>query len=436
MNPFREPVYPLILAAFRRLFGGTPESIGRGSYLFPVVLFQSLLAAVTVWYFSVVFAQFAKDKRSAQLLAVIGTLSQWGVVILNRFAAKRGSSYQESIMTEGIALSLFLLFEMLLLQVEFRRDDDSAAARKTYARRLLSLCLIMLLTISTRKQLLGILFLAVAISFLTDFLRYRQGKRFLLMCLCVLLVFGGSQLFDYSYNYGLRGIWMTHTGNSMGLCSRLFYTAEEEDAMYLESETEREWFREIIAQAKDRNAHWDNLPEDTGWMDRTEHFSVAYDVIGYEIMNPVLSDGTGYSDGLSESYPSYEEFLLDVDRIEGRFAKAMLNNPRHFASLTMMLIGKGFLNSVSRAGEIFVNLLGILLYLIYLVLYVLVRLRYRKTHDTKLLGTAIFAEIVLGGIIINILLVAVMIYPQSRYMIYSMGLFYAALCMMALALKH
>jgi hypothetical protein len=42
----------------------------------------------------------------------------------------------------------------------------------------------------------------------------------------------------------------------------------------------------------------------------------------------------------------------------------------------------------------------------------------------------VFAEVSLGGIIINSLVVSAVIFPQARYMIYGMGLFYTALMLL------
>lgn len=90
-------------------------------------------------------------------------------------------------------------------------------------------------------------------------------------------------------------------------------------------------------------------------------------------------------------------------------------------------IWKGFVNSIARVNR-FLNIYAILAYVLYLGLYV-----YRIWKNgcwAQRDKSAAMAEIVLGGIIANSIVVGVMIFCQPRYMIYSMGLFYTALSVM------
>lgn len=100
MDLTREPLYPTFLWIFRRMFG-------EESYLVPVVFVQSLLAAYATWKLAVTVK---RDKGNSNILALLSVLFQFGVTILCRFVAARRSSYICSIMTEGLGLSLYVLF--------------------------------------------------------------------------------------------------------------------------------------------------------------------------------------------------------------------------------------------------------------------------------------------------------------------------------------
>ena len=99
MSFAREPFYPLLLAFFRFF---NPEN-----YLLHVVILQSLLMAFSSW----ILADYLRKKLHIhKLYSIILYLLPIATSLLCRFAAKRASMYTNSIMTEGICTSLYLLF--------------------------------------------------------------------------------------------------------------------------------------------------------------------------------------------------------------------------------------------------------------------------------------------------------------------------------------
>ena len=87
---------------------------------------------------------------------------------------------------------------------------------------------------------------------------------------------------------------------------------------------------------------------------------------------------------------------------------------------------KGLICSDARVMPV-LNVIGILFYFLYLFLYTFV-LRHRH------MAVAQAAEVVLGGIILNTIVVGAIIFPQPRYMAYGMGLFYLMLLLMSYVL--
>ena len=99
MSFAREPFYPLFLAFFRFFH---PEN-----YLLHAVIFQSLLMAFCGW----ILADFLRKKLHIhKVYSIILYLLPIATSLLCRFAAKRASIYTNSILTEGICTSLYLLF--------------------------------------------------------------------------------------------------------------------------------------------------------------------------------------------------------------------------------------------------------------------------------------------------------------------------------------
>lgn len=103
MRLSREPFYPLLLAFFRKLFSSFPNDF----YLTAVAFFQSILMAAATW---TLVRYIWKELRLPESIAFLSLLMPLAVSFLCRFAAKRESMYSNSILTEGIAISLYLLF--------------------------------------------------------------------------------------------------------------------------------------------------------------------------------------------------------------------------------------------------------------------------------------------------------------------------------------
>lgn len=106
MDYTREPIYPTFLWLMRKLFGenvmvhgwdltdrlGGKAPAMEPLYLMAVIVVQSILAAVTVWLLSKLCYEISGKLR----FAAAANLVMWGVDLLNRFGAKRGSTYTQS----------------------------------------------------------------------------------------------------------------------------------------------------------------------------------------------------------------------------------------------------------------------------------------------------------------------------------------------------
>lgn len=402
MNITREPLYPTFLWIFRSLFG-------EQSYLMPVVIAQSIIAAYAAWKLALTVKKY---KDNSKLLAGLAVCFQFGVTILCRFVAIRGSSYINSIMTEGLGLSLYVLFMVQLYKYLMEERTGNLIGSACFA----------LLLINLRKQMMITLCLMAALFVLYYLIKKRNLKKLaglLALTICLLLA---SKLTDRLYNYSVRGAWIEHSGNSMGMLCTLIYTAEEADAALFESEAVREMFRDILAEAKKQGLLMSYAPE--GFVGLSGHYADSYDAIGYGIINPVVQ---GF---IAEKFAYSEiEAALAYDEYCSRMAGTLLGQEKSdlikvYAANTW----KGFINSIARVNSL-LNIYAVLAYAFFISLYCL---WVKKTRNWKKPeGTTTFAEVVLGGVIINSLVVGAMIFSQPRYMIYNMALFYSALSMLA-----
>ena len=92
-----------------------------------------------------------KELRLPESIAFLSLLMPLAVSFLCRFAAKRESMYSNSILTEGIAISLYLLFFRYLLEYCIHQSKKS----------LLLSSILVFIMISTRKQMFVTLALLV-----------------------------------------------------------------------------------------------------------------------------------------------------------------------------------------------------------------------------------------------------------------------------------
>lgn len=398
MSITREPLYPTFLWIFRRIFGDP-------GYLMPVVIVQSIIAAYATWKLAVTVQAYKDDSKALALLSVS---FQFGVTLLNRFVAIRGSSYIDSIMTEGLGLSLYVLFIVQLYKYMVEEKSRNLVGTACYA----------VLLVNLRKQMLITLCLMAAVFVLYYLIKKRKVKKLLLLFIMTAGLFAACKFTDKFYNYCVRGVWMEHSGNAMGMLCTLIYTSDEEDAALFEDGILRELYEDILREADEQGLRMVYAPP--GWVDLSSHYADSYDAIGYGIINPVvqgyIADHYDYSE--IEAVRKYDEYCGGMTKVLIGQEKGDLI--RIYAANTW----KGFVNSIARVNR-YLNIYAVLAYVLYLGLYAVCIRKHRSFTEPD--ETIAFAEIVLGGIIINSMVVGAMIFCQPRYMIYNMGLFYSAL---------
>ena len=119
MHITREPLYPAFLAMCR----GIGRLCGADALLVTVIL-QSLLAGAAAWFAGDTVRRAGNGSRLLQTAAI---LCQFAVTLLCRFAANRGSAYTDSILTEGLGLSLFVFFSCTLFLYLWTGKKDTSS---------------------------------------------------------------------------------------------------------------------------------------------------------------------------------------------------------------------------------------------------------------------------------------------------------------------
>lgn len=491
MDYTREPIYPTFLWLMRKLFGenmmvhgwdltdrlGGKAPAMEPLYLMAVIVVQSILAAVTVWLLSKLCYEISGKLR----YAAAANLVMWGVDLLNRFGAKRGSTYTQSIMTEGFGVSFYILFLLSLFQYLRQRRRMELGNEVLWKRYLRLSVLMMVLCASQHKQLTVtlIIFAAAAISAdLRLLIRYRsfvkkgnqaanQGGQqccrkketrktalswlsrdaAALLCAGVLIF-----LIGHVYNLTFHGVWSFHTGSADKIDSTLLYTVTEEDAELFASNEKaapddadnlRELFLSIEEELAGQQLRYVDAPSGS-WVELCSHYADSYDIIGFEVLDPLVDSYVRTN--RPDLIPGSMEFAIATDQVCQSLEHVLIRqNPSRLLYLWINNVRKGFVNTVLRVSTV-LNWASLVLWISYLsALFLLIQREKHKSGDSfrtseknscdaaeekRCVDTILLASLVLLGTLVNCMVVGAIIFPQTRYMIYNMGLFYTALILM------
>lgn len=413
MSFSREPFYPLLLSFFHLLF---PQN-----YLLHVVILQSILMAFSGW----ILADFLRKKLCIhKLYSTVLYFFPIATSLLCRFAAKRGSMYTNSILTEGICTSLYLLFIYCILKYLW---DDSHT-------HIILGWFISFIMISSRKQMLmilPILFLAIIYH---NFKIQKLWKIMIIATLSCLMFFPSFKLFDCTYNYFVRGTFQGHSSSNRFVTTMVFYNAERSDAEYLDDESTRQLFLNIY-DACDENGYL-GKHAGPGWLNEVDHFGDHYDHIQINTMWPMILQqareniNIQYQNAVISETELNTLYDTETDRLNSVIISSVL--PYQLPKLFKCLINNflsGLVTTIAQLKQILIPY-TLIMYAIYFILIGrLVRYWFQNQNgSSELINTTkkavIFSFITLLGITFNILLVSAVIFCQTRYTIYNMPLFY------------
>ena len=451
MTFIREPLYPLFLWVIRSIcakIGFTGYMYDQESYLFVAVIIQSIvwvLATYSLGRFIYRQASRYMSGKRAISLGFIAVFAQIGVAAINRFVAARGSMYSESIMTESLAMPLFIFFNITLIG-SFTDYDKNAFIRLAIMGFLIS---------SIRKQMLITLIIWGGCAFVLYLFvkRYRSARKFLFVLLSIIISFVAITLMDRTYNFALRGVFAGRVGDSRGGLCTVLYTALPEDRE-LFSPLESKYpgitslYDEIYAECIGQGLTIDTAPGyelkekstvfNSDWMAMADHYAEAYDIIGFDV---VLPAGDRY---VAKTFPDLDDVQAQIKEnqvekvlfrtlLKEAFHKISTGQDRGIAYVFWGNVLKAFAISNANVSPRVLIPISFVIYgvLLALLIWIAVRNAIGKGLPSGRLEfgrfVLVMGFIVMAGIVVNCFITGSMIFPQGRYMCYSMGLFYLTL---------
>ena len=390
----REPGYSTYLWIFRTIFGNE-------TYMEAAVVGQCLLAAVA----ACVLVQGLQRRFSfGYFIATSILVIQYGITLLNRFVAQRRYSYYNSIETEAITYSLWIFFFLSLLGIIYDKKKTSIVMAFVWC----------VLLMSTRKQL-AISFCILFCVLLFVWWKEKKWLKTILLSLSIMVLgLGTVRLLDYTYNYVFRGQFAPHTGDSSFFFGTEVYVANEEMLKYIDSQSNRDLFQEILKRADEQQYNSKYAGE--GWHNIEDHYSECYDRIKFDIVNVVIREdqirrGIDESERDAESNQIINEMSKDIllPCLPGMI-KIACSNFVH-----------GFITTILKVHRL-LNWVALMMYICYITLLILILVR----NKAKQSSVGLMAILVLVAIAINVVVTSLVIYPQMRYMLYNTALFYQA----------
>lgn len=407
MSLAREPIYSLFLFLIRNIFFMTKDF-----YLYIVVILQGILSAYAVYtlthYLSI---EFKLSNLSTTIVFSLPIL----VSILFRFVADDHLLYSNTILTEGIAISLYLIFAKWCL------DYLLHPCKKNF----IILCFLCFICFNLRKQLIICSFLFILSILWNQFKqkRYIIGLTFSGSFATILII--SSLLFDCSYNYLVNGQFIRHVNDNRFIATMLFYTADEQDSTYIENTELKELYNKIYNECRNNHHLLHTAEQDLDWFDREIHLITHYDQIQLRIMLPLIQDELNHMEYASK-YSADER----VDLIVQYYNKTLL--PHKITDIIPVFIDNFFTGLATTASQRN-RILSYWAWLVYISYIFLLVILIRKKYKTQLCkNLIIFSIFVLLSILINVCVVSAVVFCQTRYTLYNMPLLYIAYFLMLL----
>lgn len=482
LSPRRPYLYPLFLSGIRRLTSEQSLRNGLPAYLFYAGVVQALVNAYAAFFTAQTVYRIAggdRREKRANTMALFALLFQFAVSLLNRFGAARGSMYAETVMSESLAMPIFsLLICHLVLALRAEFAPEAGGSRGSMRGMVLPLLFVagdLFLLLGLRSQLVFCLPLVAFSFFVQDVWpkNRRRPLRFGILLLLLLLVFAGNGRAECLYNEKIHGFFAEHTGKHEAVLCTLLYTCSEQDAEEMtvlrDSVSEKDisgekdssgkgeasertgisdvgqekvsLLRALFVACKERGVRMADAPAGADWVETASHYADSYDIIGYDILIPTVEtfvkehpEDFHWDDqthrmiwekekktdaNAKEKQDEQMRVELAYDTVSGELVKLLLHqNPRPFLRLYAYNIVKGLVCTNGRMVPALIPLC-LFLYGLYFLFYLWIR----KKKEREI---ALFAEVVFLAIAFNVGVVGAVIFPQPRYMIYSMGLFYTA----------
>lgn len=393
MHIHREPLYPLFLVFFRKLFGE--------GYLPVAAAVQGIYTALGIWMLTEYLTVRFKLRLWEELLLVFLQIMPH---LVTRYVSAMHIFVENSVMSEALCFPLFSFFLYYLLRMLLEEDLQDAVCSLAFAL-LLSL---------TRGQLMTTILLWALLLGIKLIIKKKYRSLFIVVA-AVCLTFVLRSFAIHVYNYAVTGYFMGNTYGKVNTLTNVMYACDEEDReVFPEGSLEQAFFDSFYARAMERGLNHAFAGDSFG--ERAAYLEENHDRLKFDVLEAGL---TAYYFSLGE-VDYYEQSSMS-DEMAGKMIKKLL--PVCFGQWLydyVLLCRNGFVRSIAVVHPL-VTPIAFLLYLAAAGLALRQMCRKRKYQAAVVMGVALLF------IAANVCATSTTIMCLSRYMIYGFSIFYIAL---------
>lgn len=392
----REPVYALLIQFLRWI---SPQH-----HYQLVIIVQNVLAIIANTIFVCALRRLLKLKWYMLPPVILILLAPH---IMTPLASSSGMILTNSLLSEGISYSLYLLFILYILKAVWSRTilgKDS----------ILAFFWAIGVSLVRGQFMILILVWFLAMGLIAFF--QKKWKQMVILTGLLAVAFVGRGLLVKTYNYCEQGLFVsTVSGKAMSVANVL-YVADREDGAAIEDEGLREVFYEIYDKAYADGMNYRFSPK--GLLARAAHHEECHDSLNFDYFSVAAKEYVTETTGITVE--NYQLMMVEVDQVASMLMQELMPQVfgryvYNYAAMIMM----GFIRSVAFVHPI-LNWYALAVYLLAMILMVFVRI---KKNDSK---AAPFMALVLLMITGNVTGTSLMIQCISRYMLYNLPLFYLA----------
>lgn len=400
LNQFvtREPVYALLLQGFTGIF--------REDYLFFLCLFQNILAVVAIYW---------TYKRITDLFRLPG-LFELGTVgllivphLITPLLSKSGMIITNSVLTEGVAFSLYYIWTAMLLTL-LTNGYSKHMPGAICISGLLSVLLAMI-----RGQFLLCMVIWLLVSIWVLFLQ-KKYRAVLWVCCGFVILFAGKSILTKTYNYKESGLYVNTVSGKPMMLANVLYLSEPEDGNDIADADMRQAYENMVAEVEKQQL---NIRYAKGnVIDRAQFHEYGHETINFDIIDPEIEAVIEKKDGITAA--QYQHLMVKMDEYAGELFVAVLPNVlTEFVQNYLVIAALGFVRSIA-VDRSFLPLYAVGMYILACVLVLLL---LRKDKHSKSAWFMLLTLLLICGTVFG---TSIAIECISRYMIYNFPFFYIA----------
>lgn len=404
-----KPLYSLLMEGARRLFGNE-------KYMYAVAVFQMLLSVVCI----TIFVYYIKKVMNTGILV---TLAAWLCALAPYIILLPEDVISHSLMTESLTYPLIYIYVVVLLKGIYE-------SKTMYCY--ISVALAILLTL-IRGQMLFLLAPSV-ICFVYILLRDKQKNELkntqktiwekpllnlLIFFVFVFLCIKGESLICEAYeSYFFGAPRMSYSAQT--LVQKAMFCADEEDEALFPDEITKEIFSETYEKTMEVECNYRYMSHElSDWKHTTGSFGTISYTLGDVITEVALSNNIDIDN-------QFEKEQVTLKYSDELSKKLIMKHPGRFLYVSLSMMPAGLISTVLFHKESIYGIIHMLTLLFYLVLGILSVWLFKRQSSKRV---SEFAWLAITISLINVASSNLIHMGLQRYMSYTLGINWLAMCL-------